>query len=182
MGSSASLVRPSGGSAPSADAREPHLGREPAAVSWEPEPAWKRDIPFSHGSAGKWLHWDTGCSSPSVHEGLIFHRILLLALSTVVPFVFGCLNPWTLSLFSSDSVFCWSVACPVAWGVSTPLVQQQVILSWPDKGCHRSHQRGLVAQVVSPVLSWEKGAQISRVVCCLKGRMRRAREGISLHC
>lgn len=39
----------------------------------------------------------------------------------------------------------WSVAL----GVSTPLVQQQVILSWPDKGCHRSHHRGLVAQVVT---------------------------------
>lgn len=35
MGSSASLVRPSGGSVPSADASEPHLGKEPAAVSWE---------------------------------------------------------------------------------------------------------------------------------------------------
>lgn len=39
----------------------------------------------------------------------------------------------------------WSVAL----GVSTPLVQQQVILSWPDKGCHRSHHRSLVAQVVT---------------------------------
>lgn len=35
MVSSASLVRPSGGSAPSANASEPHVGRVPAAVSCE---------------------------------------------------------------------------------------------------------------------------------------------------
>lgn len=35
MVSSASLVRPSGGSVPLADASDPHLGRVPAAVSWE---------------------------------------------------------------------------------------------------------------------------------------------------
>lgn len=74
MVSSASLVRPSGGSAPSADASEPHLGRGrmPAAVSWEQEPAWKRgDIPFSQGSAGKCCTW-TVAAAPRVYTSVSF--------------------------------------------------------------------------------------------------------------
>lgn len=108
-----------------------------SAGSWEQEPAWKRgDIPFSLGSAGKWLHLDSGCSSPGVHECLIFHGFLLLALSTIVPFVIavtgGCLNPWTFPCFPlllcPQAVFwCqWLVQSPHPWYSSSSLSAGQM--------------------------------------------------------
>lgn len=125
MVSSASLVRPSSGSAPSADTSEPHLGTVPAAVSWEPEPAGKREsIPFGHGSSGKGLHLDSGCSSLSVHECLIFHRISDLSTCAICHCsywrVSECVDFLPVFLCSCVHGLCFGGQWLVQWILHTP--------------------------------------------------------------